>query len=284
MLTRAGDLTCVRVRNGSSPAFPKRSPRRSPSSSSDRSWTIPTLSATLFTMNTLASTPRAAGGVAHPLPDRPADPYRGRTRRIPLFGHLGHMIPIAGNGDLHAPPTHRSHATLGRAHRRGSRWNRAPRCREQPKGSVGCHQSLPTDGHEARHARPSHIVVIFPAAAAELALPESARARWCAQVVQASAHIVQVFTRRDRRHHQAAVGVSAPVSVGEAHSRCPAPGAAACPAGPLDRRGRPWPRRAGAVAAEGMQSDTGSPSDFSSLYGHARAQGFEFRDSLFVRS
>ena len=58
MLAGAGDLTYVRVHNASSLAFPKRSPRRSPSSSSDRSWTIPTVSATLFTMNTLASTPR----------------------------------------------------------------------------------------------------------------------------------------------------------------------------------------------------------------------------------
>jgi len=27
------------------------------------------------------------------------------------------MIPIAGNGDLHASPTHRSYATLGPAYR-----------------------------------------------------------------------------------------------------------------------------------------------------------------------
>jgi hypothetical protein len=94
MLAGAGDLTYVRVRNASFPVFPKRSPRRLPSSSSDRSWTIRTVSATLFS---------------------------GRTRRIPPFGHLRHMIPIAGNGDLHSPPTHWSYATLGPAQRRGSR-------------------------------------------------------------------------------------------------------------------------------------------------------------------
>lgn len=40
----------------------------------------------------------------------------------------------------------------------------------------------------------------------------SARDRWRAQVVQASARVVQIRTRRDRQHHRAAVGVSAPVS------------------------------------------------------------------------
>jgi len=30
-------------------------------------------------------------------------------------------------------------------------------------------------------------------------IAEPARARWCAQVVQASAHIVQICTRRDRQ-------------------------------------------------------------------------------------
>ena len=51
--------------------------------------------------------------MAYPLPDRRADPYRGRTRCIPPFGHLRHMIPIAVDGDLHSPPTHWSYAALG---------------------------------------------------------------------------------------------------------------------------------------------------------------------------
>jgi hypothetical protein len=69
--------------------------------------------------------------------------------------------------------------------------------------------------------------------------------------------------------------------VGDAHSRCPAPGAEACSAGPLDRRGRPRPRRAGAAAAEGMQSDIGSHRRLFKPVWHARAQGSGSLNSLF---
>lgn len=69
--------------------------------------------------------------------------------------------------------------------------------------------------------------------------------------------------------------------VGDAHSRCPAPGTAACPAGLLDRRGRPWPRRAGAAAAEGMQSDIGSyPAAFQACLA-CKSSGSGSLNSLF---
>jgi hypothetical protein len=69
--------------------------------------------------------------------------------------------------------------------------------------------------------------------------------------------------------------------VGDAHLRCPAPGIAACPAGRLDRRGRPWPRRAGAAAAEGMQSDTGSqPAAFQACMA-CKSSGSGSLSSLF---
>jgi hypothetical protein len=61
MLAGAGASTYVRVRNASSPAFLKRSPQRWLSSSSDRSWAIPTASAILFAMNSLASTSTRRG-------------------------------------------------------------------------------------------------------------------------------------------------------------------------------------------------------------------------------
>ena len=121
MLAGAGDLTYVRVHNASSLALPEK---------------IATAVAE-FIAGPLVDNPYRVGhpihdeyagqysapraGVAYPLPDRRADPYRGRTRRIPPFGHLRHMIHIAGNGDLHAPPAHWSYATLSPADRRRSR-------------------------------------------------------------------------------------------------------------------------------------------------------------------